>query len=530
MKETLKRRLQRFVDDERGVSPVVGFVLIFALVMIVFTLYQSSVVPAQNEEVEFEHSRAIEGQMSVLNDEITDTVTSGRARSVTLDTGVQYPSRAFAINPGATVGDLSVVEPKQEVTIDLDGDGYYSGGQSFETAFVSYQPSYNLLQEETKYTSENGMLVKDYSTSENTGLTTGGVMFPSGEKTINLVLLNGSYERSAPTASLTITPRITTETAVESIGAGKSGTLDVPTSLSKAKWNELLADRDSQLTGFTTNSDGFNTATISIDAETTVQVYKGTAGDPETNDGRSNRGLHLVGESALQPDVSLDENERLTISVRDHFGQRVSPDTPITASVTTGKGTLISTQQTANGNGTASFVYNPGTMDSGSTVSVDISLKDTSESVTFELSYPKSGGSTGNKDRKPLTIEKLSFHNDGRLSFDIPNGPDDIDGFSVRTKKDLAETNESSGEHEFEIDDPGDLEYDSDEPIQFDGEEYTFEEGPQPIRDSHAVLDKIGASSISSVDVATSYEAADLIIYLHPEDSSKRPIYIKVGN
>lgn len=527
MKGTLERRLQRFVDDERGVSPVVGFVLIFALVMIVFTLYQSSVVPAQNEEVEFEHARAIEGQMSVLNDEITDTVTSGRARSVTLDTGVQYPSRAFAINPGTTVGDLRVVEPDRDVTIELDGDGYYGAGRSFETAFVSYRPSYNLLQEETEYTSENGMLVKDYSTSTNTGLASGGVMFPSGENTISLVLLNGSYRTTAATASLTITPRITTETAAEAIGAGRSGSLTVPTSLSESEWNDLLADKRSRLVGYTSNPNGFNAATVAIDAETTVRIYKGTVGDPVTTGGDSDRGLHLVGESPLRPNVSLDERERLNVSVRDRFGQRVSSNRSITAS-TDGTGRLVPTDRTANDDGVASFVYDPDTADGGRTVTVDVGLEGITERVGFDLSYPSvRGNATGGKDREPLGIADLSY-TDGELAFTVPNASIGVDGFSVRTKGDLAATNETGAEHEFDIENPADLEYDSDEPIQFDGQEYTFEDGPQEIRDSRVSLDEIGTGRIASVTVAESYEAADLVVYLHPTESSRRPIYIDV--
>src|SRR5699024_6073183 len=153
----LTQRLKRLRDDERAVSPVVGFVLIFALIMIVFTLYQSSVVPAQNEGVEFKHSQTVEGQMSQLNDAIQQAGASGVPQSVTIDTGVQYPDRALAINPGSPVGTLETVEAPNVTLSGLsDGSGYWSGDETFETHLVSYRPSYNLLQQETTYTLENG--------------------------------------------------------------------------------------------------------------------------------------------------------------------------------------------------------------------------------------------------------------------------------------------------------------------------------------------------------------------------------------
>ena len=181
----LIQQLKRFGDDERGVSLVVGFVLIFALIMIVFTIYQADVVPAQNEQVEFEHSQTVEGQMEQLSAAIVNTAGSGANTSVSqrtsIQTGVQYPSRAFAINPGNPVGALEATDPQPVVISGVDTK---SGGEvGLNTSFINYQPNYNRLSEETEISLEYSMVLKDYSGSDNVFpvTTQGGARRTGGE-------------------------------------------------------------------------------------------------------------------------------------------------------------------------------------------------------------------------------------------------------------------------------------------------------------------------------------------------------------
>ncbi|MFW5957258.1 MAG: hypothetical protein ACOCQ7_02355 [Natronomonas sp.] len=45
-----------FGGDTRSVAPVIGFLLIFVILIITFSGYQAFVVPSQNEGVEFDHN------------------------------------------------------------------------------------------------------------------------------------------------------------------------------------------------------------------------------------------------------------------------------------------------------------------------------------------------------------------------------------------------------------------------------------------------------------------------------------------
>jgi len=50
-------------DDERGQAIQIGAVILFSFVVIGFSLYQATVVPDQNSEVEFNHNQNVQQDM-----------------------------------------------------------------------------------------------------------------------------------------------------------------------------------------------------------------------------------------------------------------------------------------------------------------------------------------------------------------------------------------------------------------------------------------------------------------------------------
>ena len=57
---------ERFNADERGVSEIVGAILVFALVILLLSIIQSQAVPSQNQEIEVQHSVVVQGDLVVL--------------------------------------------------------------------------------------------------------------------------------------------------------------------------------------------------------------------------------------------------------------------------------------------------------------------------------------------------------------------------------------------------------------------------------------------------------------------------------
>ncbi|MFB6126637.1 MAG: hypothetical protein ABEJ79_04985 [Halolamina sp.] len=109
-----------FEGDERAVTVQIGAVILFAFLIIVLSIYQASVVPAQNQEIEFNHNQEVQNDMVDLRSAITDAASTGNAESAAVTLGTRYPSRALFVNPSSPSGAVRSVgtnEPAVNVTV-----------------------------------------------------------------------------------------------------------------------------------------------------------------------------------------------------------------------------------------------------------------------------------------------------------------------------------------------------------------------------------------------------------------------------
>jgi len=91
-------------DCDRGVSEVVGFILVFGMLVIAFTVYQGIVVPDQNRQVEFQHNQQVQRQLQDLRNAIVTTAATGSGQAVSVTLGATYPRRTIAQNLGVSGG------------------------------------------------------------------------------------------------------------------------------------------------------------------------------------------------------------------------------------------------------------------------------------------------------------------------------------------------------------------------------------------------------------------------------------------
>ena len=386
MIQPITQQLKRFADDERAVSPVVGFVLIFALIMIVFTIYQAEVVPAQNAEVEFKHSQAVEGEMSRLNDAMQKAGTSGLPQSATVATGVQYPDRALAINPGAPAGSLST-GGTQTVTISglSTPEGRYWDGseKSFDTRLLTYQSSYNIYQGEPRIVFENGMTVKHFASGTPILQTEGSLLSEDGSQ-INLLLIDGKYQYSGSATSVTAKP-VSTSTEHFNLDSS-SGKVKIPTTLSADQWETIL-DGDPSDPGDTGKSHasfgGYSPgdpSTVTINLDSASETYELRLTKVSLDSGGDQSEHYITSESPTTQTLSLGEAATFTVTARDELGNPV-PEADVTAAVdpdSGGTGTFdLSRTETAsattNENGQATFSFSPKSV-TADPIKVDVTL------------------------------------------------------------------------------------------------------------------------------------------------------------
>ena len=431
MIQPITQQLKRFADDERAVSPVVGFVLIFALIMIVFTIYQAEVVPAQNAEVEFKHSQAVESEMSRLNDAIDQAGSSGVSQSATIATGVQYPDRALAINPGAPAGTLKTSEKDYTVTIkNVKATGEnakyfdpskHSAAFEFKSKELVYGISYNVYQQDPSVVVAPGLQFaefRDGSVVQSADIITGN--------SIGLTLLDvgSDYQQSAMTTSVDVEPTSTATEYMTVEPAGGDPQIEIKTSLSldptaATNFENRLVNENKKVKSASYTSGSPSTVTLTLKPETyefrVTEVGIGTA---------TQRPAHyLVSESPTNPTISLGQTATFTVVARDKLGNPVS-NTEVTACInpdtSEGTGAFVRTgtnevSTTTNADGRATFDFNPNSVER---VEVDVVLGSDCEgpdlsTVTYSIEADTRQGFIDNGYKIDVTIESVDLITDG---------------------------------------------------------------------------------------------------------------------
>lgn len=158
------------IDDRRGVSEVIGVLLIFSFLVIAFVGYQAAIVPGQNAEVEFQHSQAVEDDFlgvraAVLN--ANEQTTQSQA----VQLGTTFPSRALALNAPPASGTLTT---EQRGQYELSGPNspniesacsYASGASLGPVTSIDYTPRYSYATPEPTTHYENTLSYRRYESS-----------------------------------------------------------------------------------------------------------------------------------------------------------------------------------------------------------------------------------------------------------------------------------------------------------------------------------------------------------------------------
>jgi hypothetical protein len=231
-------------NGKRGASEVLGAILVFAILVSSLAVFQTSVVPNQNEQVEFNGYDQARSDMVELNTQVVRTAGQGTQGSATVKTGVRYPARAFALNPGAPTGSvgltsLASASIRNAEAVDPDAADYWDGSpRDFGTQRVVFRPAYNRFDADP--VTATGSLV--YRLPE------GGSAIPSTEQTlvrgtrISLTAVRGDLSTAGQRVTLSTVPVSTATETVRVTGEGSNDiVLELPTDLSAAAWERVLA-------------------------------------------------------------------------------------------------------------------------------------------------------------------------------------------------------------------------------------------------------------------------------------------------
>lgn len=392
--------------DQRGQAIQIGAIILFSFAVIAFSLYQATVVPDQNAQVEFNHNQEVQQDMLELRGSVLSAGTSGSGTATTVRLGAQYPARIIAVNPGAPSGSLRTVDPGGRSTVTITnatatgevGDYWNGTNRTYTTRGLVYQPNYNEYRRAPETVYENTVV---YNRGPNDGVSLQtGQRLVSGRE-VDLTVLLGSYQADQ-SGSVSVDVRSPTNPSrTITVESADPIRLILPTDLSQAAWNDLL-EQETGTEGHVSDvsvSDG--NVTIELEPNTVYELRVPATGigtdvtDPEP--------VYITDVSGDGTSVPEGGTQQVVAEVRNEFnGPESGVSTTATTDDTFGSDSVSCVTSTTDQEGQVSCTYTaPTNVNSRTSVDVTIQFDDGSpetEVATFQIDVLNSDGTGGPND------------------------------------------------------------------------------------------------------------------------------------
>ena len=231
--------LSQFSNDQRAVSAVIGFILLFGLLMLTLTVYQAQIVPQQNAQTEFQHFENVRNELIELRNAVS---TAGQADvsqfpSVTL--GTNYRTRTLTINPPDPAGTLRTSEPYNITIKNKTGSK-----TNISTRFIEYRPGYNEISIGSTWY-EHSVLYLDERDRGGVSIIQEQNIVKNGTVRIT-ALQNRFQETDTGRVTLELYPEEEVNKSAFPSGNGANLNVTVPTRLNQSDYwgNASLSDSD----------------------------------------------------------------------------------------------------------------------------------------------------------------------------------------------------------------------------------------------------------------------------------------------
>ena len=419
--------------DDRAVAVQIGAVILLGFLVISLSLYQATIVPDQNERVEFDHSQQLQESLQDLRNGILRTASAERTSPTTVPLGTRYPSRIVAVNPPPSSGRLAT-EPGGNVTlvdataIDDETADYWNGDdQEYDTQRLSYRPDYSVYQSAPRTTYANSVLYNEF---DNGARAVTGQRLLEGNL-IYVVALNGSYGQSGTQAvSVSPTPVSTSDRTVAVNG---DIDIEVTTELSETEWERLLEDQYERNGGrIDDNASGVTVTGETLTIDLVPGTYRlrmakvGVGTDVSDTDGQY---LTVVDGA---DSVTAGGTRRIVLEVRDSYNNPVSGVT-VEAAVDGANADIDPGSAISDGQGRVVYEYiAPDSVSSPRTDSINFSFDRPLDPSNFDGGDPESvqlnvtvvslgGDGTSETADQIEFVSLIDANNNGRLQFDIEN-------------------------------------------------------------------------------------------------------------
>ena len=250
-------------SSEQAVSVVIGALLMLSILTIAAVQYQDTVIPATEQETEFEHNQEVRSDFQQLRSNILATGSSGQLRTTSFAAGTQFEQQFIfgflpAVHSTDPAGTISLYNTSEQATgasrqIQITGadgqggaDNFWQANQdyTYATSFLNYSINYAQYQDSPNMHYENTVFYEttERNGTENTVVQTNQNLIQG--KNINIATLSGDTQTTTTqTLNLQTHPvsapsqTVTVRSPEESSGGPL--TISIPTNLSSQQWCSL---------------------------------------------------------------------------------------------------------------------------------------------------------------------------------------------------------------------------------------------------------------------------------------------------
>lgn len=214
-------------DDDRGQAVQLGAVLLFGILIVGMAMYQVTVIPQQNEGVEYESYLDATTDMTRLRSDLLVSSTRGYQASTVVETGTTYPTRVLFVNPPPATGTLSTsanqsIRLSNAVALPMEADNtqliWNGSTHDYPTKAAVFSPSYNRLHAQPVVVSG----VAAYRTTDEGPIPLTGQTLIVGNR-ITIYTIAGDVSRTALRTTVTTEPVSVATTTVTIAGENTDG-------------------------------------------------------------------------------------------------------------------------------------------------------------------------------------------------------------------------------------------------------------------------------------------------------------------
>jgi hypothetical protein len=247
--------------------------------------------------------------------------------------GTRYRERIVAVNPGPPSGtlrttDLSEVAIENVVAAGEGGVGTETRDfwnrtttKRYASTAVVYEPDYNEYREAPKTIYEHTVLANRFDSANGTDLLLSNQTLVDG-RDITLVTLDGSLsEAGSGTVSVDTRPISVSNTVVPIESSEEPITLTLPTTLSKSRWDDLLAGAKSVESISYNNSTSPNRVTIRLKRNETYRLRMAKIG--VGSGASSTSAAYLTTIPGFTGPVAENDTRQVRVEVRDRYNNPI---------------------------------------------------------------------------------------------------------------------------------------------------------------------------------------------------------------